>query len=137
MSASKNSKLLLCAAFACSLAVQVHSQGGTTKPTLGTVQMPGDAGKMKTIYQLGDKGKELHFTLDSATIATRYKAVGSNLVAEKDSRLLVLTFTVHNPLKVEQNGVHLIAGWSDKVFEVMDTLEDGANALDAIEKIEL
>ena len=65
--------------------------------------MPGDAGKMKTIYQLGDKGKELHFTLDSATIATRYKAVGSNLVAEKDSRLLVLTFTVHNPLKVEQN----------------------------------
>jgi hypothetical protein len=41
------------------------------------------------------------------------------------------------PLKVEQNGVHLIAGWSDKVFEVMDALEDGANAIDAIEKIAL
>ena len=43
----------------------------------------------------------------------------------------------HVPLKVEQNGVHLIAGWSDKVFEVMDAIEDGANAIDAIEKIEI
>lgn len=43
----------------------------------------------------------------------------------------------HVPLKVEQNGVHLIAGWSDKVFEVMDAIEDGAHALDAIEKIAL
>jgi hypothetical protein len=41
------------------------------------------------------------------------------------------------PLKVEHNGVHLIAGWSDKVFEVMDAIEDGANAIDAIEKIEI
>ena len=43
----------------------------------------------------------------------------------------------HVPLKVEQNGVHLIAGWSDKVFAVMDAIEDGANAMDAIDKIEI
>jgi hypothetical protein len=43
----------------------------------------------------------------------------------------------NTPLKVEQHDVHLIAGWSDKVFEVMETIEDGANAMDAIEKIEL
>ena len=43
----------------------------------------------------------------------------------------------HVPLKVEQNGVHLIAGWSDKVFEVMDALENGSNAIDVIKKIAL
>ena len=75
----------------------------STKPTLGTVQMPGDAGKVKTIYQLGEKGKELHFTLDSATVATRYKTVDQNLIAGKAERLLVLSFTVHNPLKTEQS----------------------------------
>ncbi|MBO9204782.1 MULTISPECIES: TROVE domain-containing protein [Niastella] len=43
----------------------------------------------------------------------------------------------HVPLKVEQNGVHLIAGWSDKVFEVMAAIENGTNAIDVIEKIAL
>ncbi|HET9132333.1 MAG TPA: hypothetical protein VFO86_15360, partial [Terriglobia bacterium] len=75
-----------------------------TKPTLGTVQMPGDKGKVKTTYQLGDKGKELHFTLDTATVATRYKTIDANLLPNKAERLLVLTFTVHNPLKLEQSG---------------------------------
>lgn len=41
------------------------------------------------------------------------------------------------PLQVLQNGVHLIAGWSDKVFEVLAALENGASALDAINNIEL
>lgn len=76
--------------------------GQTTKPTLGTVQMPGDNGKVGTTYQLGDKGTELHFTLDSATVATRYKTLDTNILAEKNERLLVLNYTVHNPLKTEQ-----------------------------------
>ena len=65
--------------------------------------MAGDNGKVKTIYQLGEKGKELHFTLDSATVATRYKTVEANLIAGKAERLLVLSFTVQNPLKIEQS----------------------------------
>lgn len=77
--------------------------GQTTKPTLGTVQMPGDNGKVGTVYQLGDKGSELHFTLDSATVATRYKALDNNILAQKNERLLVLSYTVHNPLKTEQS----------------------------------
>lgn len=43
----------------------------------------------------------------------------------------------NTPLQVEKNGVHLISGWSDKVFDVMDALETGANALDVINNIEL
>lgn len=73
-----------------------------TKPTLGTVQMAGDNGKLGTVYQLGAKGKELHFTLDSAAFAMRFKTKDSNIIAGKNERLLVLNFTVHNPLKVEQ-----------------------------------
>ena len=41
------------------------------------------------------------------------------------------------PLRLEQNDVHLIAGWSDKVFEVMHAIENGKKALSEIKKIEL
>jgi 60 kDa SS-A/Ro ribonucleoprotein len=41
------------------------------------------------------------------------------------------------PLRVEKNGVHLIAGWSDKVFDVLEALEDGQNALREIRDIEI
>lgn len=91
------------AVLAASAPGQTAKPAQGTKPTLGTAQMPGDNGKVKTIYQLGDKGKELHFTLDAATVATRYKAVEANILAGKSERLLVLSFTVHNPLKVEQS----------------------------------
>ncbi|HLO98998.1 MAG TPA: hypothetical protein VK171_10425 [Fimbriimonas sp.] len=75
--------------------------GQTTKPTLGTVQMPGDNGKLKTTYQLGEKGNELHFTLESASFAMRYPAPEDVYLARKEQRLLVLNFTVHNPLNKE------------------------------------
>ncbi|TCC86336.1 TROVE domain-containing protein [Pedobacter hiemivivus] len=41
------------------------------------------------------------------------------------------------PLQILRNDVYLIAGWSDKVFEVLTALENGDSALDAINKIEL
>lgn len=41
------------------------------------------------------------------------------------------------PLQVLRNNVYLIAGWSDKVFEVLAALENGASALDAINNEEL
>jgi 60 kDa SS-A/Ro ribonucleoprotein len=41
------------------------------------------------------------------------------------------------PLQVLRNDVYLVAGWSDKVFEVLAALENGGSALDAINNIEL
>ena len=41
------------------------------------------------------------------------------------------------PLKILRNDVYLVAGWSDKVFEVLAALENGGSALDAIHNIEL
>lgn len=42
-----------------------------------------------------------------------------------------------SPLRLVQNDVYLIAGWSDKVFEVLAAIENGGQALDAINEIEL
>lgn len=41
------------------------------------------------------------------------------------------------PLQIMQNDVYLVAGWSDKVFDVLAALEKGGSALDAINSIAL
>ncbi|NEU08015.1 TROVE domain-containing protein [Flavihumibacter sp. R14] len=41
------------------------------------------------------------------------------------------------PLQLLKNDVFLIAGWSDKVFGVLDALEKGRTTIEEIEKIEL
>lgn len=41
------------------------------------------------------------------------------------------------PLNVVSNDVFLIAGWSDKIFEVLEAIENGETALQMIEKVNL
>ncbi len=81
-------------------------QGTKAKPktqaTLGAVQMPGDKGKVGTTYQLGPKGSELHFTLESAALETIHPSPDVVLVAGAKERLLTLNFLVNNPLTKEQ-----------------------------------
>jgi hypothetical protein len=43
----------------------------------------------------------------------------------------------NTPVDVRADDVYLVAGWSDKVFDVLSALEDGEQALAEIEKIEL
>ena len=43
----------------------------------------------------------------------------------------------NSPLNVERDDVYLIAGWSDKVFNVLKAIEDGSDAVQIIESIEL
>ena len=38
---------------------------------------------------------------------------------------------------IAEKNVHLISGWSEKVFEVMEAIENGGNAIDFIKNIEL
>lgn len=42
-----------------------------------------------------------------------------------------------SPVNLQQNDVFLIAGWSDKVFDVLEAIENGGEALSAIEEIEI
>jgi 60 kDa SS-A/Ro ribonucleoprotein len=41
------------------------------------------------------------------------------------------------PIKIMHSDVYLIAGWSDKVFEVLAAIEEGSSALEKIYQIEL
>jgi len=43
----------------------------------------------------------------------------------------------NTPLSIFQNGVYFIAGWSEKIFEVMDAIDKGSTAIKEIEKIVL
>jgi len=67
------------------------------------------------------------------TLWLRYKAIAPNA----SLYLFDLKGYGQAPLQVLQNDVYLVAGWSDKVFEVLDALENGGLALDVIKNIEL
>jgi hypothetical protein len=41
------------------------------------------------------------------------------------------------PLEIRKNGVYLIAGWSDKIFDALASLERGQDVLDEIKEIRL
>ena len=41
------------------------------------------------------------------------------------------------PLQVLKSDVYLVAGWSDKIFEVLEALENGQTALDAVNNVEM
>jgi 60 kDa SS-A/Ro ribonucleoprotein len=41
------------------------------------------------------------------------------------------------PIDIKQNNVHLIAGWSDKIFDVLHALDNQQTALDVIASIEV
>ena len=41
------------------------------------------------------------------------------------------------PVSIRENGVYLIAGWSEKVFDILAAIEQGSSAVKEIDKIEL
>jgi len=43
----------------------------------------------------------------------------------------------NTPLSIRQDGVFLIAGWSSKIFDVLNAIEEGQSALSKIEDIEI
>jgi len=64
----------------------------------------------------------------------RYKA---EVAPEAKLYLFDLAGYGQAPLQLLRNDVYLVGGWSDKVFDVLAALENGASALDAINQIEL
>lgn len=102
------------------------------KPTLGTVQLPGDNGKVGTTYQLGEKGNELHFTLNSAKIASFFKNPQTNIFAKENERLLVLTFTVQNP----QKGRDMSLSWNSFEFTAISPNDQNFTSSDYIYQVD-
>jgi 60 kDa SS-A/Ro ribonucleoprotein len=72
------------------------------------------------------------------TLAQEWAAYRANVAPQ--ARLYLFDLAGHGttPLNVHaEHGVALIAGWSDKVFDVLAALENGGDALTEIQKIEL
>ncbi|MNQ59426.1 TROVE domain protein [compost metagenome] len=74
------------------------------------------------------------YTKDSfANSWNRYKAIAPNAKLY----LFDLAGYGQTPINIEKNDVYLIAGWSDKVFDVLNALDDKNSALNYIHRIEL
>jgi 60 kDa SS-A/Ro ribonucleoprotein len=56
-----------------------------------------------------------------------------------NAKLYVFDLAGHGkaPLSLKRNDVFLIAGWSDKIFDVLDAIEQGGNAISKINEIEI
>jgi hypothetical protein len=63
----------------------------------------------------------------------KYKAIAPNAKLY----LFDLAGYGNTPLNTEDNDVFMMAGWSDKVFDVLNAIENGSNAVAEVEKIEL
>lgn len=63
------------------------------------------------------------------TLWTRYKR---ELAPDARLYLFDLQGYRQSPLRSMNNDVYLVAGWSDKIFGVLDALENGGNTLEAI-----
>jgi len=63
----------------------------------------------------------------------QYKKIAPN------AKLYLFDLAGHGntPLNVQRDDVFLIAGWSDKIFDVLKAIEEGSNAIKMIEAIEL
>ncbi len=71
------------------------------------------------------------------SIAEYWKKYKKEVAPEAKLYLFDLRGYGQMPLQIQQNDVNLIAGWSDKIFEVMEAIENGETTLNQIEKIEL
>ena len=43
----------------------------------------------------------------------------------------------HSPIEIPRNDVVLVAGWNDKVFDILSAVEDGASVVDVINNMQL
>ncbi len=72
------------------------------------------------------------------TLAQEWAAYRATVAPQARLYLFDLAGLGTTPLDVRaEDGVALIAGWSDKIFDVLAALENGSNALAELEKIEL
>ncbi|GAA4371257.1 TROVE domain-containing protein [Hymenobacter saemangeumensis] len=75
---------------------------------------------------------------DGGTLAQEWARYRRKVAPQARLYLFDLAGHGSTPLDVRaEDGVALIAGWSDKVFDVLAALENGGSALTEIEKIEL
>lgn len=83
-----------------------------------------------TDTQMWDSSGNKHSFEDSWS---RYKAIAP------DAKLYIFDLAGYGrqPIDIKRNDVYLIAGWSDKIFDVLNALEDQKSAIEMIQKVVL
>lgn len=71
--------------------------------------------------------------IDIVSLWKRYK----KLAPKAKLYLFDLAGYGNTPLKIEQDDIYLIAGWSDKVFHALQAIEEGSNAVKMINALNL
>jgi hypothetical protein len=69
-----------------------------------------------------------------STMWSRYK---QEVAPEAKLYLFDLQGYGHSPISPQKQDVYLLAGWSDKVFDVLSAIENGSDALAEIGKIDI
>jgi hypothetical protein len=96
---------------------------------LGTTQLPGDFGKIGQTYTIG-KDYPINFTLDSVRYtADRYTVHNNTYVPKDGEKLMVLRYTIHNPLPKEQRYY-----WADLKFTAVDALDTNHEYITAVRR---
>lgn len=88
---------------------------------------------MFTDCQMWDTGRGAHMQRSVSAVWEEYKRIAP----EAKLYLFDLAGYGTTPLDIRRKDVYLIAGWSDKVFDVLAAIENGSNAVAEIEKIGL
>ncbi|PWN62194.1 TROVE domain-containing protein [Chryseobacterium oncorhynchi] len=83
-----------------------------------------------TDTQMWDSSGNKHSFEDSWN---KYKAIAP------DAKLYIFDLAGYGrqPIDIKRNDVYLIAGWSDKIFDVLNALEDQKSAVEMIQKVVL
>src|SRR6185503_12389384 len=98
-----------------------------TAIVLGTTQMAGDFGKFGQTYTIG-KYEPVNFTLKSADYSIETYIVDTHVyVPTAEQKLLILHYTIHNPLPKEQ-----VYDWNNMHFTVVDAKDKNADAIQAV-----
>lgn len=93
-------------------------------------KMKMDKVMMFTDCQLWDSGK------CGAHLQTSWKTY-RRMYPEAKLYLFDLAGYGQAPIRLKENGVTLIAGWSDRIFDILDAIENGSDAIAEIMKTEL
>jgi len=100
---------------------------GKSAIVLGTTQMPGDFGKFGQTYTIG-KYEPVNFTLKSADYSIETYVVDSHIyVPTVEQKLLILHYTIHNPLPKEQ-----VYDWHSIKYTIVDAKDKNADAIQAV-----
>lgn len=126
--------MLVAAMIAASLAFPqakpIQAKPAQTKPVLGTTQLPGDNGKLDQAYTMGNEAK-LNIVLTGVRYTkTRWTHGNDNLTADRDHKLMILSFQIQNPNKE----ITMFTGSSLKFTAIDQEGENHEGVASAIQK---